>query len=404
MSQLSYSIPDVGRKKSQLRIPESHTLYVCPQSCARRQFLRAIRNGEADKVSVLKLTQADLVSGDYEGEVARAIEQLLQVLPQAPRVLQIIVHCIDDFLGTDGENLVAGLREEFPQLRFTLMHENPISVDVARDALSKMQSGLYAPLEIPARHDTGVNTLGSFEPLPAESEIFAFLDALVAGPLRHIATCENFDEYQQMAASAVSISLDRRGDSTVQSLAERFATLPLIWHATYSLDQVKNKYQQLLSLLQEGCMFDAAALTRTQSVLADAEQAAKEAIDHARQAVGDTPLVVDSSTSFSPCDLARELAEYGFNVKAVVVFHMKGAEVEQEQRLLEAFPQVQVIKDQSALNLQQTEQLGDALSIGVDGEFLFGCKRVVRGIYHDEGAFGYQGIRKLMSLMTQAVN
>lgn len=402
MSQLSYSIPDVGRKKSQLRIPESHTLYVCPQSCARRQFLRAIRNGEADRVSVLKLAQADLVSGDYEAEVARAIEQLLQVLPKRPRVLQIIVHCIDDFLGTDGENLVAGLQEAFPQLRFTLMHENPISVDVDRNALSKMQSGLYALLDAPAKHDAGVNTLGSFEPLPAESEIVAFLDALGAGPVRHISSCNTFDEYQRMAASAVSISLDRRGDSTAQSLEERFGIKPLIWHATYSLQQVKHNYGQLLSLL--GCSnFDAPAVQQAQEVLECAKRAAEQAIARARQVVRDTPLVVDSSASFSPCDLARELAECGFNVKAAVVFHMKGAEKEQELRLLEAFPNVQIIKDQSATTLQQSSALGDALSIGVDGEFLFGCSRVVRGIYHDEGAFGYQGIRKLMDLMVQAV-
>ena len=63
-THLSYSVPEGRRKKRILRIPESQSLYVCPQSCARRQAIRALRNGEADCMAFLQLSQADLVSGD----------------------------------------------------------------------------------------------------------------------------------------------------------------------------------------------------------------------------------------------------------------------------------------------------------------------------------------------------
>lgn len=50
-THLSYSVPEERRRKRILRIPESHSLYVCPQSCARRQAIRALRNGESDRMA-----------------------------------------------------------------------------------------------------------------------------------------------------------------------------------------------------------------------------------------------------------------------------------------------------------------------------------------------------------------
>lgn len=405
MSNFSYSIPDVGRKKIQLRIPESHTLYVCPQSCARRQALRALRNGEAEHSSFLKLSQADLVSGDYEGEVARAVEQLLQVLPNPPRAIQIIVHCIDDFVGTDGAALVAGLRAEFPQLRFALLRENPISVDVETDPMTKMHGGVYGLLEPATEHDAGVNVLGNFVPLPRESELTEVLTSVGAGPLRHLLSCASFDEYQQMAASSVNLCVGRMGDAVAESMQAQFGIAPVMWHSTYSLNTIAQRYAMLLDVLQdcEALHFDGTARIQAEAVLQSARDKAQAAVARAREVVGDTPIVVDSSATFNPCDLARELCEYGFNVRVVLAFHMKGAEREQAQRLQQAFPQVHIVTNQSGVSLDANGVGTDGLSVGIDGAFLYGCRHVVRALYHDEEAFGYQGVTLLMNLMVQAM-
>ena len=50
---LSYFIPHHGRPKISLRIPESHSLHVCPAACGRRSGIRAIRNGTKEHVSFL---------------------------------------------------------------------------------------------------------------------------------------------------------------------------------------------------------------------------------------------------------------------------------------------------------------------------------------------------------------
>ena len=124
MAELSYQIPEFGRAKRIIRIPESHALYLCPNACGRRQGIRALRNGEADHASFLRFSQTDIVSGAYEEQVLQAVGELLDALHPRPRVLSLYVNCIDDFLGTD-EDLLAELRAAFPGMRFPAVAHQP---------------------------------------------------------------------------------------------------------------------------------------------------------------------------------------------------------------------------------------------------------------------------------------
>lgn len=450
-SHLSYSIPDKQRKKRILRIPESHSLYVCPQSCARRQAVRALRNGEADRMSVLQLAQEDLVSGDYEGQVADAVEQLLDALPQRPRVIQVLVNCVDDFVGTDGETLVEGLQERFADVRFSLSHINPIAVDVSADFAGKMHAGLYGLLERLERKDAGVSVFGSFEPIPAETELHAALTAAGAGPVRHIASCKTFAEYQQLAASAVALSVARGGQQTARDVAQRFGMHFVSWLPTYSVDEVDRRYRELAEALEAGmaCEDAAEAITDSagedacsagetsvsrgvsgaaggapagkpeagvgreagrdklwdamQQVLAPARKRAQSAAACALAATGKAPVVVGADASFAPFDIARELLDWGFNVRRVYALHLKGADAQAEARLRKAYPQVEIVREE---NVEAVRQNGGcdafALGIGLDAKFLAGTPRVV-DIYHDEGYFGYQGIERLMGEIAEAM-
>ncbi len=414
-THLSYSIPDRPRKKRILRIPESHSLYVCPQSCSRRQAIRAFRNGEADRMSFLQISQADLVSGDYEGQVAEAVAHLLEVLPQPPRVMQLYVNCIDDFLGTDGETLLEGLQEQFPDLRFSLSHINPIAVDVADDFASKMHSGLYGLLDAPTQRDLGVSTFGGFEPPAADSELAPALAAAGAGPVRHLVACRTFAEYQQLAESSVAVCVSRSGRAVAAGIAEQFGMRHLTWTATYGLDAVAEHYRDLAGLIDAaraeradaGGLLDEQARAESawsamQSVLQPARAAAAAAVQRAQAAVGTMPVVVGSDASFSPFELAFNLLEYGFDVRVVLALHMKGADEEAEARLLEAYPHIRTVREKSVDALFPEDEAAGWLAIGADAAFLMGASRVV-DMYHDEGYFGYQGIERLMNEVVAAM-
>ncbi len=47
---LSYFIPDPGRNKVSIRVPESHSLHVCPSACSRRNAIHALENGDKKTV------------------------------------------------------------------------------------------------------------------------------------------------------------------------------------------------------------------------------------------------------------------------------------------------------------------------------------------------------------------
>ncbi len=464
-SHLAYSIPAKDRKKTLMRIPESHSLYVSPQSCARRQAIRAHKNGEADRSSFLQLTQADLVSGAYEGQVIGAVRELLRVLPQPPRVVQIFVNCVDDFLGTDSAALLDDLRASFPDVRFSLSHINPIAVDVEAEPMRKMQSGLYSLLEDPAVRDAGVTVLGGFVPLPADCELHRALAAVGAGPVRHVTACETFDEYLKLAQSSVVMSAGSMGDAMSEAFAARFGMRRVAWHPTYALDQVDARYEELSAALaaagagceaagaecggaegadrsgagDAGCAGAGAnrevagaeasgsALREAMAaVTAPAREAARAAVRRALAAVGDAPVAVDSSATFAPYHLAHELRDYGFNVRACFAFHMKGGDADAAERLLCDYPQVRVVTESADEALREGAFAADGaaevgggdaaaevggepgargnrwLAIGSEAAFFTGAHRVVDS-YHDEGYFGYQGIERLMNEMVDAV-
>ena len=180
MSQLSYQIPDNGRKKTLLRIPESHTLYLCPGSCGRRQGIRALKNGEADHASFLTFSQADIALGDYIGMVHDAVDEVLDAIEPTPRVITLYVNCIDDFIGTDGAALVEELGARHPGTRFLLSHINPVAADVRGNVAVDIHTNHYAALE-PVRaeeRDGGVNAVGGFVSVPDSCELRGYLEAL----------------------------------------------------------------------------------------------------------------------------------------------------------------------------------------------------------------------------------
>ena len=358
-------------------------------------------------MSFLQINQADLISGNYEGEVGKAVAHVLDALPKRPRVIQLYVNCIDDFLGTDGETLLAGLKERFPYLRFSLSHINPIAADLVGDGSCKMHSGLLELLEDPPIRDLGVSTFGSFEPLPTASEFTAALAAVGAGPVRHIVLCDTFEEYQKLAASSLALCVSRRGNTTAQSIANRFGMRYLTWTATYDLHAVDTHYRELATVLD----LSAAELNNDtsrntqlamKSVLEPARTAAVAAVKRALSVVDNVPVVVSSDASFSPFELAFNLLEYGFDIRVVLALHMKGADEEAEHRLLAAYPNVHVIRETDVNAIQGIDEASEWLSIGTDAAFLLGAVRVV-DMYHDEGYFGYQGIKRLMNEMADAM-
>ncbi len=397
MSQLTYQVPDNGRKKTVLRIPESHALYLCPMACGRRQGIRAFKNGQEGHSSFLTFTQADIALGDYIGMVHDAVTQVLDAVHPRPRLLMLYVNCIDDFIGTDAQALLEELSSEHPDTRFFLSHINPVANDMRESMAASMHAAYYDALE-PAgqgQRDSGVNVVGGFVGLPHDCEMRAFLQAAGVCEVRSLVESQTFEQYARMSRSQLDLAVTSIAQSVCSQLEERLGIGWLYWPACYDPDEMAARYEALAARLGLG---EGEAAEHAQTLLAQARAEALAATREALDAVGQMPVVVDTSASMMPFSLALDLMKAGFNVAAVFALHSKGNDEAARERLMRDHPEVAVVTKQG---IEAMEGLGiprRCICLGRDAAFLLRAEHTP-DMYHDEGFFGYQGISALMRAM-----
>ena len=223
--------------------------------------------------------------------------------------------------------------------------------------------------------------MGNFEAPPPSCELYRVLDEAGARPVRQLIACASFDEYLDLAKSRFTLSLSHLGDGAAASMEERFGIASMRWHAVYDVAEVGRRYAALFEALE--VTDDARA--RIDATLLACRQAAESAHDAARRAVGDLPVVVDSSASLMPFSLALALLETGFNVAAVFGLHLKGCDDGAEARLLRV--------SQVVVRREATRRLGVRVLARLPGDpdptRPFCCMRSATvDLYHDEGSSG----------------
>lgn len=390
--QLSYYIPQNGRKKVTLRIPDSHSLYICPPACGRRSGIRAIKNGEKKHISFLYLTQAQLSSGEYETLIGDAVGELLSLLEPQPRVIELYFNCVDDFLGTDEQALIHGLELRFPERRFVAMHINPIAYEEKVKPGMALHAKLYTLLS-PAEKDAGINFIGSFVPLDEDNELFEVLSGWGVMPVRQLCRCRSFEEYEQLSSSSLNIVLHEMGSFAAQKLEERLGTPWLFLPASYRISEIRAQYAALARALGEPV--PVLELDVYEKLLTDeAEKTVRK--------LAEREIVVDSGSSIRPCNLARGLLELGLNVRAVFLLHSKDSDAEDQRWLEENCPGVRFIRQESYEEILASGLSDKSVCVGYDSAYLLRSKSYV-DVYHDEGLFGYYGLCKILRGLGECV-
>ena len=386
--ELAYFIPQHGRAKISLRVPESHSLYICPPACGRRIGLRSIKNGEAEHISFLFLKEIDVVSGRYFGMITGAVAELLEILDPAPKAFLIYVNCIDDFLGTDEAALLKKLRSAFPAQRFVVCHINPVASDDNIPPGAAMQDRLYSLLDRTGKKENSVNLIGNFV-LPDENgELYKLLGHWGIEKVQHLPNIQTFEEFQSMAGARLNLVMMEMGRYAAKNMEKRLGIPWLDAPVSYSIKDVDQKYTQI-----------AAALSGEKNIWGSYRENALEKIEQCKKEVKDTPLIVDSSAASRPFALAKALVEYGFNVGAVFITH--GKDFDKAERLwLEAnHPDMKIIKagkyDEKRWNIPE-----ESIAIGYDIAFSTGRNNFV-DLQRDETLFGFHGICTLMEMILE---
>ena len=403
-SSFALQISEGRRPKTVLSIPESHTLYVCPTGCARRRAVRAIENGIDAACSYLVLDEADVVSGDYEGCIRDAVDEILAAADRPPRVLTVATPCIDYLLSTDLDGLCAELGNAHPGTHFLPNRLAPIGAKGAKkpEALG-VYTALFQPLltdvdraGAPVR-DKGATVLGSYVPLPATSEIYGALELMGARPVRDLVTCASYDDYLSLAKSRAALVVSHVGIGAAKLLGERFGMPHLLWQACYGIEETLDRYRGLARMLGHA---DVAGLEEFLAPHADRARRARTACASALKGYR---VAVDTAATMAPFSLALDLVDAGLDVACVLALHSKGND-EREDELLKRHPEVRVVRTKDTLAM-----LGDSatpgtglVALGRDASALLHAEHAVN-IYHDEGFFGLDGIARLFDAVRARV-
>lgn len=389
-NNLLYYIPNRSRSKTILRIPESHSLHICPTACGRRNAIRALQNGEKEFLSFLYIGEEDAVSGQYVENIGDAVEELLEVLEPVPKAFVLYFNCIDDFLGTDEKALLRELKSRFPGLYFTVCHINPVAADEKISQGMRKHNQMYGLLEYTEQKENSLNFIGNYVSLDPESELFTVLKEWGIDTIRELFTCETFADYQKMASSRLNLVLMPMGQVAAQNMAAKLGIPYYDNPVSYDLKEVLQHYQDLAGLLGKSCPDFGGEIRQT---LLD--------IIVTREMVGDIPIVVDSSASMRPFALAKALLGYGFQVKAVFAPHSPREDAEERQWLADHHPQVTVIYREGVKAVAGYGLDRECMAIGYDCAFLLKARHFVN-MFNDESFYGFHGIRKLMGLMGKA--
>ena len=376
-------------------VPESYQLFVCPFACGRHGAIGAIKQGYKDRLSYLYIDETDIVSGSYEDLIVEACAELLEVLEPCPKVLMIFVSCLDDLLVTDHEAFLSRLREKHPEVKFTVCHMNPISLDSEIPPSVNIQCKMFGLLDssTSAKVPETMAFYGNNVPLDPAGEIFAFLKAAGFSRFLHIAEAESFKAFQEMAEVKLNLVVNPIGLRAARENKNRLGIDYLYLPQSYQFSEIIASYRELMEKMFSvpDTAFDFSSYKRE----TEAE------LYLALSALGQLPIIIDSSATVRPFSLARLLLDYGFNV--IEVFAEECPEREQEHFawLQENAPLLKFTQPEHPRSPLIRQEPQDILAIGFEGAYLTGAKYIV-DLVADETLYGFHGIGKLARLLISA--
>ncbi|MGL6220769.1 MAG: nitrogenase component 1 [Lacrimispora sphenoides] len=397
-STLHYTSPAHGGwgvVRLAMLVPESYQLFVCPFACGRHGALGAIGHGLKDRLSYLYIDESDIVSGGYEDLIPEAVAELLETLEKKPKVLMIFVSCLDDLLGTDHESILAVLREQHKDVRFTFCHMNPITLDTDNPPPVNIRRKMYGLLEPSEGKMRQVNLIGNPVQIRPESELFAFLQAMGIHQVNHIAQFETFEAYQQMAAAQWNLVTAPPGVKAAMDMKERLNIDFELAYTNYREEDILNTYERLMEKLadKENVRFD----------LETYQRKARQAVMEAREAARNRPVFIDDTAVIFPFAAARAFIEAGFHVAGIFARTVGEAEKKHADWIHEHMPEIQII---NPIGYDIPSKIGvfpkDGIAIGFEAAYVTRSRHVY-GLVNNEGNFGFDGIIRLMQGLVHAV-
>ncbi|MBR1724263.1 MAG: hypothetical protein IJ723_04495 [Ruminococcus sp.] len=369
-------------------LPESHQVFVCAQGCLRGVILTAAEMLELDRLSWVSVSEEDMFDGTLETDIVDGVTDILERLGKRPPVVLLFLSCIHLFAGVDFENTLRELHDRFPETEFIdcyMTHNMRTTVS----PVVKMSAQMYRPLEVRKHDPKAVNIIGSDRATDPDSELVKIIRG-AGWTLRDIAECESFEDYQRMAEASLNLGYIPTCGLALEELEEKHGAQPLYIPNSFDYDEIKDNYARLCGELG----------TDTPDFTADIE-AADEALDRAKDIVGDMAVAVDFTAVTRPLGLMKLLCEHGFNVKYGVVDSV-GEESAAFEWLKAHRPDIELYSSTNVNMLyQHIKATEPVLAVGQKAAYYFATDNFVN-IVMNGGLYGFEGIRKLAEMIAEA--
>ena len=378
-----------GVKRAGLAVPGSVMLLVAPGCCGRNTKLVSEIPGYEDRFFFLLMDESDIVNGDHLSRVPAAVREVVEYLDEKPSVVMVCGTCVDALLGTDWDRVCrkaevsAGVPVR-PCYMYALTREG------RKPPMVLVRKAIYSMLEPSRRDPRTVNLLGYFAPLDDDSELYDLLKQAGVRRINEISRCEDFESYLNMSKANFNIVLNHEARTAADDLADRLGIPYLELTRLYQIDKVANQYKAFAGSI--GTSFDDTAY----------RAAAEEAVRAFIEKHGDARIAVGEMSNANAFELALALTKYGLAVPEIYSNVAKEDYV-YIRHLAELTPNTKLFTNLSPTMLYyDCSEAPAELTIGADAAY-----------YHPDSPnvpwngesqpFGYEGIRRLFTEMSEAL-
>ena len=380
-------------------VPEAQQIYVCADNCMRGVVLTAAEMNAADRFSFVIVEEKDLLGGNLEDVTIEGVTDVLKRLDKKPKAVLLFTVCLHHFLGSDLDRIYGELEKRFPEIFFMRCFMDPIMQKTGPTPDQKLRLAMYDAVQERKAAPKCVTVLGSEFALDEGSDICRILKKNEI-LLREIPTCETWEDYQNLGEGSLILNCYPAGKFGAEKQAERLGRPFLYLPGSFDYGEIQEQEEKLLGMLGQQNNRKTGKINGLD--IEKEIRECEEALSHAHQIIGDTPIAVDYLFHPRPLGLTKLLLTHGFQVQSVFLDSISPEEKEVFFWLKENYPELKLISTvRPEMRVRTRQQSEKILAIGQKAAWFTGSRNFVNMV-QGGGLWGFDGIRHTAQLMVEA--
>ena len=380
-------------------VPEAHQIYVCADNCMRGVVLTAAEMNAADRFSFVIVEEKDLLGGNLEDVTIEGVTDVLNRLDKKPKAVLLFTVCLHHFLGSDLDRIYGELEKRFPEIFFMRCFMDPIMQKTGPTPDQKLRLAMYDAVPEREADPRCVTVLGSDFALDEGSDICRILKKNEI-LLREIPTCETWEDYQNLGEGSLILNCYPAGKFGAEKQAERLGRPFLYLPGSFDYEEIQEQEEKLLGMLEQQNNRKTGEIKGLD--IEKEIRECEEALSHAHQIIGDTPIAVDYLFHPRPLGLTKLLLTHKVQVQSVFLDSISPEEKEVFFWLKENYPELKLISTiRPEMRVRTRQQSEKILAIGQKAAWFTGSRNFVNMV-QGGGLWGFDGIRHTAQLMVEA--